>query len=90
MRFEEVIFRQINYKGHSLTVQVLKQWSNPSNQAIIYYKGPLKAMLSLIKKDPHQNYQNDIDRFSKKGVHAVGLAKREVYGEEAAEFLNQI
>ena len=90
MRFEEVLYSQINVKGEALTVQVLKQWPNPTNQTIIYYKGPLKAMLSIIKKDPYQNYQNDIDRFSKKGIHAVGIAKKEIDGEEAAEFLNQI
>ena len=47
-------------------------------------------MLSLIKRDLHKNYQNDIDRFSKKGIHAVGIAKKEITGEEATEFLNQI
>ena len=82
--------RRINYRGNVLTVQVVKSFSNFAPTATIYYKGPLKGMLSLIKKTPHTNFQNDIDRFSKKGIHAIAFAKKELEGEDVVDFIRML
>ena len=85
LRYEEQIMRRINYMGHMLTVQVVKSFSNFATTATIYYKGPLIGMLPLIKTT--QNYQNDIDRFSKKGIHAIAIVKKELEGEDVIDLI---
>ena len=48
-------------------------------------------MLPLVKKGPQQNsLQNDIDRFSKKGIHAVAIAKKGLEGEDVIDFIRML
>lgn len=35
--------------------------------------------------NPTTNFESDIDKFCKEGIHAIGLAKREIEADEAVE-----
>lgn len=39
----------------------------------------------MLRKNPITNFENDSDKFCKEGIHAIGIAKREIEAEEAME-----
>jgi len=80
-----MIIRKIKYQGDWLTVQVIKPFQTFQSGAKIYYKGNLRIMQRFLRKNTALNFENDIDKFCKEGIHAIGIAKREIEAEEAQE-----
>jgi hypothetical protein len=39
----------------------------------------------MLRKDIYNNLDNDIIKFQKEGIHAIGIAKRDIEAEEAVE-----
>jgi len=85
LRFDEMIIRKIRYQGDWITVQVIKSFQTYQSGAKIYYKGPLRILQRMLRKNTSTNFESDIDRFCKEGIHAIGIAKRDIESEEAVE-----
>ena len=83
MRFEEIFLGHIRYMGSWLTIQIVKHQNNIDKPAKIYFKGPLQALQNMLKPDDNQNWENDIEKFSKEGIHAIGLAMMEILDVES-------
>ena len=90
VRFEEQIYRQIKFKQHVLTLQVVKPITSFSSTATIYVKGPLDAMMPLIRGNSDMDLQGEIDRMQKKGLHPVAIAKKELTGEDVIDFIRML
>jgi len=45
----------------------------------------LRIIQHLLRRDASKNFESDIDRFSKEGIHAIGIAKRDMEIDEAVE-----
>ena len=84
-RYDEMIIRKIKYQGDWLTVQVIKPFQAYQSGAKIYYKGNLRVLQSMLRKNTTTNFESDIDKFCKEGIHAIGVAKRDIEFEEAVE-----
>lgn len=39
----------------------------------------------MLRKNTSTNFESDIDKFTKEGIHAIGIAKRDIETEEAVE-----
>ena len=39
----------------------------------------------MLRKNTSTNFETDIDRFCKEGIHAIGIAKRDIETDEAVE-----
>ena len=93
-RFEELVIRRITWKGRVLTVSVIRAFA--SQEATIYFKGPLRLLLPFLRPDyrsgtdPNSNHINDINQFSKDGMHAVGIAKCELDASHTAELVRDL
>ena len=37
----------------------------------------------MLRKNTSTNFESDIDKFCKEGIHAIGIAKRDIESEEA-------
>ena len=44
----------------------------------------------MLKKKSNINYQNEIDKLSKKGIHATAIGKKELEGEDVTDFFRMI
>lgn len=84
-RFDEMIIRKFRYMGDWLTVQVIKPFQTFQSGAKIYYKGNLRILQRMLRKNTSTNFESDIDKFTKEGIHAIGIAKRDIETEEAVE-----
>jgi len=84
-RYDEMIIRKVKFQGDWLTIQVVKPFQTFQSGAKIYYKGNLRIMQRFLKKNVNSNLETDIDRFCKEGIHAIGIARREIEAEEAQE-----
>jgi len=80
-----MIIRKFQYQGDWLTVQVIKPFQTFSSGAKIYYKGNLRILQRMLRKNTSTNFESDIDKFTKEGIHAIGIAKRDIETEEAVE-----
>ena len=84
-RFEETIIRKFKYQDDWITVQVIKPFGTSQSGVKIYYKGNLRIIQQMLRKDENYNCEKDFEKFSKEGIHAIGIAKREIDAEEAVE-----
>ena len=50
----------------------------------MYFKGPLKTLQHLLRAEANQNLEIDIEKFSKEGIHAIGMAMMEIIDVEFA------
>jgi hypothetical protein len=41
----------------------------------------------MLRKDSNNSCERDIDKFSKEGIHAICIAKRNIDAEEAVELI---
>ena len=39
----------------------------------------------MLKKNTSTSFENDIDKFCKEGIHAIGIAKLTISGDEAVD-----
>ena len=39
----------------------------------------------MLRKNTSTNFDSDVDKFCKEGIHAIGIAKRDIETEEAVE-----
>ena len=39
----------------------------------------------MLRLNTSTNFESDIDKFCKEGIHAIGIAKRDIESEEAVE-----
>ena len=53
--------------------------------AKIYFKGNLRNLQKMLRKNTSTNFESDIDKFCKEGIHAIGIAKREIEMDDAVE-----
>lgn len=47
-------------------------------------------MIPLIRKPTDLSMHTDIDRFSKKGIHSIAIAKKELQGDDVIDFLRML
>ena len=80
-----MIIRKIRYEDDWLTVQVIKPFQTFQSGASIYYKGNLRILQKMLKKNTSTTFENDIDKFCKEGIHAIGIAKRNIETDDAIE-----
>ena len=87
--FEETIIRKFKYQEDWITVQVIKPLQTSQSGVKIYYKASLRIIQHMLRKDVDYNCERDIDKFTKEGIHAIGIAVGNIDAEEAVE-LNRI
>ena len=64
---------------------MIKPFQTFQSGAKIYYKGNLRILQRFLRKNTSTNFESDIDKFCKEGIHAIGIAKRDIETEEAVE-----
>lgn len=84
-RFDEMIIRKIRYEDDWITVQVIKPFQTFQSGASIYFKGNLRILQKMLIKYTSTTFESDIDKFCREGIHAIGIAKREIETDEAVE-----
>ena len=84
-RFDEMIIRKIRYQSDWLTVQVIKPLQTFQQGAKIYYKGTLRILQRFLKQNPSTLFESDNDKFCREGIHAIGIAKRDIESDDAVE-----
>ena len=45
----------------------------------------MRILQRFLRKNLTTNFESDTDKFCKEGIHAIGIAKREIENEEAIE-----
>ena len=83
--FEEIIKRKFKYQEDWITVQVIKPLQTSQSGVKIYYKASLRIIQQMLRKDVNYNCERDIDKFSKEGIHAIGIAVGYIDTEEVVE-----